>query len=153
MVKFNNDIKLAVITRLQQGETLRAISRQFKMSHPSVRDLWNLFQRTGNVENIKNWQAGQIDNPRKTDLMPGMPKGAVFVGKTLYNRSNIAKNVSVWTVQRVLRAGGLFSRFAANNPFYRSPTLLNRKCGVRIISDSMPQIGPMSYFLTNAGFR
>ena len=85
MVKFNNDIKLAIITRLQQGETLRAVSRQFKMSHSSVRDLWNKFQRTGNVENIKKLVGRffYIDDPRKKDLMPGMSKGAVFVVKNV----------------------------------------------------------------------
>ena len=53
MVKFSNEIKMAIIIKLQQGETQRAVSRQFKMSQPSVRDLWNKFQKTGNVENVK----------------------------------------------------------------------------------------------------
>ena len=37
MVKFSNEIKMAIIIKLQ----------------PPVRDLWNKFQRTGNVENVK----------------------------------------------------------------------------------------------------
>jgi len=47
--------------------------------------------------------------------------------KTLYNRSNIAKKVSVWTVRRELRVGCLFSRLAANKSFLSKSNIVKRK--------------------------
>jgi len=44
---------MSIIKKLQIGETLRVVSREFKMSQTSVRDLWNKFQATGKVENLK----------------------------------------------------------------------------------------------------
>ena len=53
MVRYSKEIRQAIITKLQEGETQRSVSRQFKMSQPSVRDLWIKFQSIGNVENVK----------------------------------------------------------------------------------------------------
>ena len=53
MVKYGNEIQVAIIKKLQLGEIQGDVSREFKMSQISVRNPWNKFQVTGRVENLK----------------------------------------------------------------------------------------------------
>jgi len=119
---------MAIIMKLQQGETQRAVSRQFKMSQPSVRDLWNKFQRTGNVENVKKpGRPTKLTTREKRMLCRDCLKEPFLSAKALYVSSNIDKKVSVWTVRRALRAGGLVSRIAARKPFLSKSNIVKRK--------------------------
>jgi transposase len=128
MVKYSNEIRLAIVKKLQLGETQRAVSREFKMSQTSVRDLWKKYQATGKVENLKrSGRPATLTNREKRVLCRECVKDPFQSAKAVNLRSNIPKKVSLWTVQRVLRAGGLLSRIAVKKPFLSKCNIAKRK--------------------------
>jgi len=102
---------MAIIKKLQLGETQGVVSREFKMSHKSVHDLWKKFQATGKVENLKrSGRPEKLIILEKRVLCRECVNDLFLSAKAVHLSSNIPKKVSLWTVQRVLRAGGLLSK-------------------------------------------
>ena len=103
MVKYSNEIRMTKIKKLQLGETQRAVSREFKIFKTLVRDLWNIFQVTGKVENLKrSIRPEKLTIREKRVLCRECAKDPFQSAKAVHLRCNIPKKVSLWTV---LRAG------------------------------------------------
>ena len=128
MFKYSNEIQVAIIKKLQLGQTQRALSTEFQISQTSVRDLWNKFQATGKVENLKiSGRPEKLITSEKRVLCRECVKNPFQSAKAVHFPSNIPKKVSLWTVQRVLHARRLLSRIAVKNPFLSQCNIAKRK--------------------------
>ena len=128
MVKISLKTREDAIKSLQNGYSQSAVARDFQISRCSVQSIWKKFLTSGHVNDMH-----RSGRPRKSDerndrkLIRLSKKNPKATAADLRNEWNMQENISVATVQRILRKYGLFGRIAARKPFLTKKHILRRK--------------------------
>jgi len=117
MVKICDALRRLIVMKKLQGLSLRKIGNELNIGHSMVQQVWNKFLRTNFTADLPKSGRPCSSSERERRLICSTSKKVQFltaaeVAKTL----GITNKVSVWTVKRYMRYGGLFGRMAARKP-------------------------------------
>ena len=103
------------------------MSRNLKCSKHQYAIYEKKFQETGKVEILKrSYRPEKLTIREKRVLCRECVKDPFQSAKAVHLRSNITKKVSLWTVQRALRPGGLLSKIAVKKLFLSKCNIAKR---------------------------
>jgi len=128
MVKICDALRNLIVHKKSQGLSFRIIGTELNIGHSTVQQVWNKFLRTNSTADLPKSGRPCSSSERERRLICRISKKDPFLTAAEVSKSlGITNKVSVWTVRRYLRSGGLFGRMAARKPLLTAKHMTNRK--------------------------
>ena len=117
MKHISEDLKTLIIENLLEGKTQRTVSKEFKVAQTSISYIWKKYLRDGTVKNRLNpgRPLKSSERDRRSIIMKSK-RNPTWTAKKIYDEVQVTTPLSIWSVRRILRAGGLFGRIGAKKP-------------------------------------
>ena len=118
MGKIELSMRRLVIDKLQTGKSQMQVATELKIGKSTVQYIWNKYKTTGQTNNqTKSGRPLKSTERERRHLVMASKKNPFYSAPRLGNEVQFKNNISIWTVRRILRNAGLFSRMSVKKPF------------------------------------
>lgn len=127
MVKIELSIRQLIVEKLESGKSLMQVSNELNVPKSTAHSIWKKYCATGSVINkIRSGRPSKTTEKERRIICRESKKNPFSSAIMIRNQISLSKNVSVWTIRRILQKDKLHGRVAARKPLLNKKQIINR---------------------------